>query len=110
MDALIEKVKLPEPQAKNEGLLEEDEEVLEPSAECHGPDRHQRLCRTYGKLLPSHGQPALIHHGGPRLHLLHRPELPVLPLGAIDRSASPDHLFQPSWDGPGPAPDQTACT
>jgi hypothetical protein len=39
-----------------------------------------------------------------------RPELPVPSLGVIDRSASPDHLFQPSWVGSGPAPDQTACT
>jgi hypothetical protein len=64
----------------------------------------------YGKLLLSHSQPALIYHGVPRLHQLHHPELPVLPLGTIDRSASPDHLFQPSWVGAGPAPDQTVCT
>jgi hypothetical protein len=38
------------------------------------------------------------------------PSSPYPPLGAIDRPASPDHLFQPSWDGPRPAPDQTACT
>jgi len=51
---------------------------------------------VYGKLPPS--WPASIYHGGLwlyLLHLLHRPELPVPPLGAIDRSASPDHLFQP---------------
>src|SRR5271155_4016125 len=67
------------------------------SRRCHGTDRHRRLCpcsaklpwgnftpgvklsttcHTYGKLLPSHGQPALVHHGGPRLHLLHRPSSP----------------------------------
>lgn len=38
MDALIEKVKLPESQAKNEGLLEEDEEVLEPATEDESDD------------------------------------------------------------------------
>ena len=32
LDTLIEKVKLPETQAKNEALLEEDEEILEPAA------------------------------------------------------------------------------
>lgn len=32
MDELIEKIKLPEPQAINEALLEEDEEVFEPTA------------------------------------------------------------------------------
>jgi hypothetical protein len=68
-----------------------------------------RLCRTlarYGKLLPSPANPPFIYHGGPRLHQLHRPELPVPPLGTIDRSASPYHLPQPSWVGPGPAPDR----
>ena len=32
MDTLIERIKLPESQARNEALLEEDEEVLEPAA------------------------------------------------------------------------------
>jgi hypothetical protein len=53
---------------------------------------------VYGKLLSS--QPASVYHGGLwlyLLYLLHHPELPVPSPGAIDRSASPDHLFQPSW-------------
>jgi len=41
----------------------------------------RRLCRTYGKLLLSHGQPAFIRHGGPRPHLLHRPEPPRTAVG-----------------------------
>jgi len=38
MDTLIEKVKLPESQAKNEALLEEDEEVLEPTIGTESDD------------------------------------------------------------------------
>jgi hypothetical protein len=35
----------------------------------------------------------LFCHGEFRLHPPHHSELPVPPLGAIDCSASPDHLF-----------------
>ena len=38
LDTLIEKVKLPETQAINEALLEEDEEVLEPAVEVESDD------------------------------------------------------------------------
>jgi len=82
---------------------------------CHGTDRHRwrtphqssltdvHPCQGstlpyrlawYGKPQPSLGQPALIYHAGPGLHQLHRPEIPVPPLGIIDRPAWPDHLFQ----------------
>jgi hypothetical protein len=38
LDTLIEKVKLPETQAMNEAMLEEDEEVLEPAEEVESYD------------------------------------------------------------------------
>ena len=43
MDILIKKVKLPEFQAKNEALLKEDKEVLEPAAGVETNDDNEPI-------------------------------------------------------------------